>query len=241
MTAIIIEDEIPAARRLEKLLSEKDFTVFAIVHSVKSAVSWLKDNAHPDLIFMDIKLRDGLCFPIFDKVKIQSKVVFTTAFDEFALKAFEYNSLDYLLKPIDVAKLDKLIAKLETFKAVFYDSSYWKILETSMSDPYKASFLVNSGMSVKKISTADIPYFLSQNNTTFLCFENRKFPIQRSLEKLESELHPAHFFRISRKYVVNRKFIIEFQNDFNLRLQNSNEKFPVSRQRRSAFMAWYKE
>src|SRR4030095_3090779 len=101
MTALIIEDEIPGAKRLEKLLINKGFIVFTILHTVKNAIEWLKSNNHPDLIFMDIKLRDDLCFKIFEEVEITSKIVFTTAFDEFALKAFEYNSLDYLLKPID--------------------------------------------------------------------------------------------------------------------------------------------
>ena len=242
MTALIIEDEIPAGRRLERLLIQKDFTVLTILYSVKNAVLWLKENEHPDLIFMDIKLRDGLCFSIFDKVKIQSKLIFTTAFDEYALKAFEYNSLDYLLKPIDAAKLDKLISKLESFKAVFYDNSYWKNLESSMTTSYKSSFLVNSGMTIKKISVAEITCFVSENNATFLCVDNRKFLIQMSLEKLENELNPTDFFRISRKYIVNRKFINEVENDYNISLLNMvlND-FLISRQRRSAFLVWYKK
>ena len=242
MTAIIIEDEIPAGRRLEKLLIQKDFTVLTIFFSVKNAVLWLKENKHPDLIFMDIKLRDGLCFSIFDKVKIQSKVVFTTAFDEYALKAFEYNSLDYLLKPIDESKLDKLISKLESFKAVFYDNSYWKNLEASMATSYKSSFIVNSGMTIKKVNTAETVYFVSENNATFLCVDNRKYLLQMSLEKLENELNPSDFFRISRKYIVNRKFIKEVANDYNITLINIEATdFSVSRQRRSAFLEWYKK
>ncbi|MDI1256672.1 MAG: LytTR family DNA-binding domain-containing protein [Flavobacterium sp.] len=242
MTVIIIEDEIPAGRRLEKLLIQKKFTVLTILFSVKNAVLWLKDNEHPDLIFMDIKLRDGLCFPLFDKVKIQSKVIFTTAFDEYALKAFEYNSLDYLLKPIDATKLEKLILKLESFKAVFYDNSYWKNLESSIVTSYKSSFLVNSGMTIRKVSAAEIAYFVSENNATYLCVENRKFLIQMSLERLESELHPEDFFRISRKYVVSRKFIKAVGNDYLLSLLNSEiADFSISRQRRSAFLAWFKK
>ena len=99
MTAVIIEDEIPGAKRLEKLLLKKDFVVLIILTSVSSALHWFENNSHPDLVFMDIKLRDGNCFRILDKIQIQSKIVFTTAYDEFALKAFNYNAIDYLLKP----------------------------------------------------------------------------------------------------------------------------------------------
>ena len=107
MTALIIEDEIPAGKRLEKLLIQKGFTVLSIVVSVKNAVKWFQQNSQPEFIFIDIKLRDGNSFEILDKEEVHSKIIFTTAYDEFALKAFDYNAIDYLLKPIDEKKLDK--------------------------------------------------------------------------------------------------------------------------------------
>ena len=106
MTAVIVEDEIPAGIRLERLLNQYEFQVLVVLNSVKKAIIWLKENKHPDIVFMDIKLRDGNCFEIFDKVKVESKIVFTTAFDEYALNAFNYNSIDYLLKPIDESLSD---------------------------------------------------------------------------------------------------------------------------------------
>ena len=242
MTALIIEDEIPAAKRLERLLAEKGFTVLAMLHSVKESVRYLTENAHPELIFMDIQLRDGLCFGIFDKVAIQSKVVFTTAFDDYALKAFDYNSLDYLLKPIDEGKLEKVLSKIDSFRHGFHDKNFWEQLGLQIENPYKASFLVNSGTLIRKFEAVNIPFFFSENNATYLCHEMRHFLINRSLEKLEAELDPALFFRINRKFIVNKRFISQVSNDFSITLNHScPDLLKVSRQRKKPFLEWYRQ
>jgi DNA-binding LytR/AlgR family response regulator len=241
MTALIIEDEIPAGKRLEKLLVQKGFTILQIVHSVSGAVKWFAENSEPDIIFMDIRLRDGLCFAIFDKVSLKSKIVFTTAYDEFALKAFEYNSVDYLLKPIDVAKLDKLIAKIDLFAT---DNSDYQNLEQTFEKTYINSFLIPLGNTIKKLECRDILYFVSNDNMTF-AFTNssRTYPIKESLEKLETSLNGGDFFRISRKHIVNRNAIISISNEgfLQINIPSVSEVLIVSRLRTKAFLNWYKK
>ncbi len=242
MTAVIIEDEIPASRRLELLLNKNAFIVVNILHSVKNAVEWLKVNNHPDLIFMDIKLRDNLCFKIFDQVEIQSKIVFTTAFDEFALKAFQYNSLDYLLKPIDEEKLDKLIAKLTVFNSTIHNNQHLKNLQLQTQADYRTSFLVSIGTSIRKIETNEIACFFSESNTTFIYSDqNRHFPVDSSLEKIQNELNPNNFFRISRKLIINKKYILSIKkNKIETKFTIENIDFKISRLKLKSFLDWYK-
>ncbi len=245
MTAIIIEDEIPGAKRLEKLLTEKKFTVLTILTSVENSLKWLESNHHPDLVFMDIKLRDGNCFRILDKIQINSKIVFTTAFDEFALKAFNYNAIDYLLKPIDERKLDKMISKYATFQTGFQNGLSWKALEENIENKFKNSFLVAAGNGIKKIETEEIICFFSDANSSFiLTNENRQFVINSSLDSLELQLHPNFFFRISRKHIMNKKYISGWSNDGQIMLvipEAKDLEFIVSRLRTKSFLEWYKK
>ncbi len=213
MTAIIIEDEIPAAIRLQKLLLNKNFKVLIILHSVKNAIQWLKSNNHPNILFIDIILRDGNCFEILDKININSKIVFTTAYNEFALNAFNYNSIDYLLKPINENQLDKLIKKINTLKIGFQNEINWNTFDDSLSKNFKNSFLVSNGNSLKKIEISEIVCFYSENNSTYiLSNENRNFLLSCSLEKLEEELNFELFFRVSRKIIINKKYILSVSN-----------------------------
>jgi len=244
MTAIVIEDEIPAGKRLEKLLISKGFTVLALLATVQNALQWLESNQHPDLVFMDIKLRDGSCFRILDKVQIESKIVFTTAYDEFALKAFNYNAIDYLLKPIDELKLDKMIAKLNALTATIPNNENWVKLEENLENKYKTSFLVSTGNRIKKIDNKQIVCFFSEANSSFiLTEENRQFIINSSLDNLEQQLHPSSFFRISRKFIINKKFISGFTSKAQIVLQIpevNDFEFIVSRSRTKLFLDWYK-
>lgn len=243
MNAIIIEDEIPAGRRLEKLLTEKEITVLTIIYSVSDAIVWFKNNHHPDLVFMDIKLRDGLCFKIFDLIEIKSKIVFTTAYDEYALKAFEYNSIHYLLKPLDVAKLDKMLSKIENINFESVNNEDLKSIENRLYRNHKNSFLVTIGSSLKKILEQEIIFFISENNTSFIVTkENRNYIINQSLEKLEKQLNPDLFFRINRKIIINKIFIdrlTDFQLHLNIKITNENLK--VSRKRIKSFLEFYKK
>lgn len=243
MTVIIIEDEIPAGKRLERLLVEKNITVFTILKSTIEAVNWFRNNHHPDLVFMDIKLRDGLCFQIFKKVEIQSKIIFTTAFDEYALKAFEYNSIDYLLKPIAVERLDKLFLKIKNNNLLNTNKNDLKTLENALQVEFKTSFLVSTGSALKKIVIEEIVFFKSENNTTFLNTKDFKsYIISQSLEHLENQLNPKIFFRISRKIIINKNFIKQISN-FNLTLTtiNISDDFKISRSRVKAFLEFYKQ
>lgn len=245
MTAIIIEDEIPAGKRLEKLLKNKDFTVLVILTSVVNTLKWFNENSHPDLVFMDIELRDGNCFRILDKIEIQSKIVFTTAYDEFALKAFNYNTIDYLLKPIDEGKLVKMLSKFNTLKTIFQKELDWAALEENLENKYKTSFLVPTGNGIKKIEISDAICFFSDANASFiLTNQNRQFVVTSSLDSLEQQLQPKQFFRISRKYIINKKYISSFTNNSQTRLQISgleNLEFIVSRLKTKLFLEWYKK
>lgn len=237
MTALIIEDEIPAGKRLEKLLAKKGFVILNIIVSVKNAVKWLQENSQPEIIFVDIKLRDGNSFEIFNKLEISSKLVFTTAYDEFALKAFEQNTIDYLLKPIDEKKLDKMLAKLNQFQE---KPEFLPKLEQK----FNSSFLIAVGNSLKKIDSNEIMFFFSEDNTTFLSTnQKRNFPITKSLEKLEQELNPDIFFRISRKHLINRNYIsrVSTKSQISISLENHDEELPVSKLRMKRFLEWFKK
>jgi DNA-binding LytR/AlgR family response regulator len=243
MTAIIIEDEIPSGRRLERLLVAKEVSVLSILNSVNESVYWFKNNNHPDLVFMDIKLRDDLCFKIFDKVEIQSKIIFTTAYDEYALKAFEYNSIDYLLKPIEVTRLDKLFLKIENNNLLSTNQNDLKLLENALQVAYKSTFLVSVGSALKKIFVEEIVYFISENNATFIVTSDSKsYSVSQSLELLENQLNPTTFFRISRKIIINKDFIKEISNsDLKLTILNLTDDFKISRSRLKAFVEFYKQ
>ncbi len=205
---LIIEDEVPAAQRLQKLLAEVEpsIRVVGILESVSSAVQWFKENPQPDLLMLDIQLADGLSFDIIKKVRIESFVIFTTAYDEYAIKAFELNSVDYLLKPVDRTKLQKAIGKLERIRGQQWGVDINKLMETLelSRKKFKERFVVNLGASIKTIETRNIAYFYSLDKNTFLCTgEDRHYPVDPSLDKLDELLDPDHFFRINRQYTLN--------------------------------------
>ncbi len=242
MTAVIVEDEIPAGIRLERLLNQYEFQVLVVLNSVKKATAWLKENKHPDVVFMDIKLRDGNCFEILDKVKIESKIVFTTAFDEYALNAFNYNSIDYLLKPIDESKLNRLLEKIETLKSGFHNEINWSNFNEST---FINSYLVASGTHLKKVLIQDILYFFSENNATFIFTkEGRQFSIHKSLEKIEGEINSKLFFRINRKFIINKEYIHLVKNTSRIELSLVNfesDFYEVSKSKSKLFLEWYKK
>ena len=240
MTALIIEDEIPAGKRLEKLLLENDFIVLQQIHSVKQALNWFKENTMPDYVFMDIELADGTCFELFEKVKIESKVIFTTAYHEYALKAFDYNAIDYLLKPIDELKLKKMLLKVSFLKETIL--SEITIMKTHLETTFKKSFIVGTSNGVKKMTMDEIVGFISENNASFLLGNNNvNYAINSSLEKLEGELDSNQFFRINRKFIVNKKFIQEVQNSNEILLNLTiNIDLRISRTKRKKFIEWYR-
>lgn len=250
MTTIIIEDEKPAARLLQRKLEKLNIEVGAMLHSVEEAIEWFSKNEHPDLIFLDIQLSDGLSFEIFEKVNIKSAIIFTTAYDEYTLKAFKLNSIDYLLKPIDEDDLDAAISK---FKMRFPNQNtiinldfeqIKKMFQNPFDKNFKTRFTVKIGQHLKVISTDEIECFFSENKGTYIhTFDNRNYLIESTLEVLEQELDDKQFYRISRKFIVSLKAIKEIVVYSNSRLRiilptYKEEEVIVSREKVSEFKNW---
>ena len=253
MMTIIIEDEKPAARLLQRKLEKLNIQVDVMLHSVEEAIDWFSNNEHPELIFLDIQLSDGLSFEIFDKVQIKSAVIFTTAYDEYALRAFKLNSIDYLLKPIDeddlevaVSKFKARLPKQETGSRDFGMDfeQIKKMLSNPFEKKYKKRFTVKIGQHLKVIATDEIECFFSENKGTYLhTFDNRNYLIETTLELLEQELDPAAFYRVSRKFIVPLKAIKEIVVYSNSRLKvilpsYKEDEVIVSREKVSDFKNW---
>jgi two-component system LytT family response regulator len=211
---LIIEDEHHTALRLKKLLVEIDpgIEVIEILDSVESSIGWLKSNKHPDLIFQDIQLADGSCFRIYEEVKLESPVIFTTAYDQYAIDAFKLNSVDYLLKPI---KKQELKDSLSKFKKIHQQDSSGKIDFETLAKiinkgEYQKRFVVRFGNTIKAIETEDIAYFYSDSgNIFFKTFDNSSFPLDLSIDKIEPLIDPQKFYRINRQFLINFKSIKE--------------------------------
>ncbi|GAA0748023.1 MULTISPECIES: LytR/AlgR family response regulator transcription factor [Gaetbulibacter] len=249
MRIIIIEDEKPSARRLHRMIERLDLTVETMLHSVEEALDWFQNNQHPDLIFLDIQLSDGLSFEIFEHIDIKSAVIFTTAYDEYALQAFKLNSIDYLLKPIDEDDLAKAVSKykerLPQQQAVTLDfNDIKKLLVNPIEREYKKRFSVKVGQHLKLINIDEIECFYSENKGTYAyTVEGRNYLLDLTLEQLEDELEPQTFFRISRKFFVNINAIKDMISYTNSRLQvklnNYNEQeVIVARERVKDFKLW---
>ncbi|UPQ78401.1 LytTR family DNA-binding domain-containing protein [Flavobacterium azooxidireducens] len=249
MRIIIIEDEKPAARLLQRKVEKLGLQVETMLHSVEEALQWFNSNQHPDLIFLDIQLSDGLSFEIFEKIEIKSAVIFTTAFDEYALRAFKLNSIDYLLKPIDEEELDIAISK---FKNQFQKSSIssldFEAIKRMLVNPtektYKQRFTIKIGEHLKMISIDEVECFYSENKGTYLhTVDNRDYLLDNTLEQLESELNPKDFFRVSRKFIIPLKTIKDIVVYSNSRLKvilptYKADEVIVSRERVNDFKIW---
>lgn len=249
MNIIIIEDEKPSARRLQRMLNVLDINAETMLHSVEEALVWFQNNQHPDLIFLDIQLSDGLSFEIFETIEIKSAVIFTTAYDEYALQAFKLNSIDYLLKPIDD---DDLKTAVEKFKgralkqnAVTLDfDDIKKLLVNPIEREYKKRFSVKVGQHLKLINIENIECIYSENKGTYaFTNEGRNYLLDVTLDQLEDELEPHVFFRISRKFYVNINAIKDMVSYTNSRLQIKLNTFKeqdiiVARERVKDFKNW---
>ncbi len=247
MKTIIIEDEKPSARRLNRMLSALGLQVETMLHSVKEAIEWFSNNESPDLIFLDIQLSDGLSFEIFEEVEVKSAIIFTTAYDQYALKAFKLNSVDYLLKPIDEDELKTAVTK---FKENHQKSSTLNIAEIKqiLSQPkekkYKKRLTIKIGQHLKIISIDEIECFFSENKATYIhTSENRNYLIDNSLEFWQKELNPKTFFRVNRSFIINInaiKDMIAYSNSrLKLILQSySEQEIIVSRERVKDFKNW---
>ncbi len=249
MNIIIIEDEKPSARRLQRMLKSLNVEAKTMLHSVEESIAWFQNNAHPDLIFLDIQLSDGLSFEIFEVVDIKSAIIFTTAYDEYALQAFKLNSIDYLLKPIDDDDLAKAVKKYQERtpkqQAVTLDfNDIKKLLVNPIDYEYKKRFSVKIGQHLKLINIDDIECFYSENKGTYLyTVEGRNYLLDTTLDNLENDLEPQTFFRINRKFFVNINAIKDMVSYTNSRLQiklksYSEHEVIVARERVKDFKAW---
>lgn len=252
MKTIIIEDEKPAARRLGRMLESLDLTVTTMLHSVEEAINWFQKNEHPDLIFLDIQLSDGLSFEIFDVIEVHSAIIFTTAFDEYALKAFKLNSIDYILKPIDDEDLEQAVTKYrKLFKSASEPSKIAldfddikKLLVNPLEREYKKRFTAKVGQHLKIINAEDVECFYSENKGTYAATKDgRNYLLDTTLEQLEEELKPQVFFRVSRKFFVNIDHIKDIISYTNSRLQiklknNPDNEIIVSREKVKDFKLW---
>ncbi|WP_445382532.1 LytR/AlgR family response regulator transcription factor [Robiginitalea sp. IMCC43444] len=249
MEVLIIEDEKPAARRLARLLEVCGVNVSHMLHSVEESINWFNSHSHPDLIFLDIQLSDGLSFEIFDAVEIRSPIIFTTAYDEYALQAFKLNSIDYLLKPIDE---DELQAAIEQFRKHAPSKEGLKIdfedirnmLVNPLEREFKKRFTAKVGQHIKIINAEDIECFYSENKGTYAATsDGRNYLLDTTLEQLESELSPDTFFRVSRKFYIHINHIRDIISYSNSRLKiklnrYSEQEIIVSRERVKDFKLW---
>lgn len=242
MKIVIIEDEKPSARLLKRKVEALNGEVLAMLGSVEEAVDWFRSNEHPEIILADIQLSDGLSFEIFEQLTVESAVIFTTAYDEYALKAFKLNSIDYLLKPIDEAELKNALEKYTSrhTKNIVDVESLRKLYQKD----YKKRYTVKTGNYIKIIDATDIECFYSAYKGTYLVQkEGRAFPLEESLDALERECNPEEFFRVNRQFIVALKAIREISVYSNSRLRiflnnYSENEIVVSRERVQAFKQW---
>ncbi len=248
MRVIIIEDELRSAERLRKMLIklEADIEIDAILDSLVSAREWFRDNSPPDLAFLDIQLGDGTSFELLHELKSDFPVIFTTAFDQYAIKAFKYKSIDYLLKPVVEEELVQAIEKYQALGNLPSKPLVQDLVSTHrlITGDFKKRFLIKIGEQYKPVTIDEVAYFYSRDNQTYLMtLPGKYYPIDQSLEQIENSLNPLEFFRVSRKMLIGLNAIAEVHTYFNsrllIKLQPSTDlECLVSRERVSDFKSW---
>ncbi len=244
MKVVIVEDERLASKRLEDLLKKagSGAEIVQKLESVEDAVNWFPNNPKPDLIFMDIQLDDGISFEIFDAVKIDAPVIFTTAYNEYAIRAFKVNSVDYLLKPVDQAALEAAIQKFKKLYAApgDFETKLAKIIG-QIPSTYKTRFFIKVGIRFKSVPVESITGFFVEERNTFLSTgESKNYDLDYSLDQLQKMVDPRLFFRINRNYLVNINRIDEITSysTNRLKLKMGKTEQIVSRDKVSDFKQW---
>ncbi|TAE40743.1 MAG: DNA-binding response regulator [Runella slithyformis] len=249
MKILIIEDEPLAARRMESLVRAvlPEAIVLGKLESIRASVKWFENNPQPDLLFMDIQLADGLSFEIFQQVAVTAPVIFTTAYDEYALKAFKVNSVDYLLKPIEEQELAAAIEKFKNQQAPANQDKIGKVLETFLSKQaaeWKTRFFLKHANRFEVVETHNVLYLFAEEKVVFLVADGaKKYIVDDTLDEVETKLNPKDFFRINRKYLTQASAIERIEPHFNgrlkitLRLRDDNDIY-VSREKADAFKKW---
>ena len=249
MKIFILEDERLAAQQLEQLLLDIDDTckIIGSAKSVESGLEWFKTNTPPDLIFSDIRLLDGLSFDLFQQIDVNIPIIFTTAYDQYAIRAFETNSIDYLLKPI---QKDKLMASLGKYKLLMASHSpapdYSDVLKalSKRDQEYKMRFMIRNGNKILAIPVEKIAYFYSQNKLTHIVTEDgKRYPYDQPLEVIDQQLDPRIFFRANRKYVISFASIAEIHPYFKGRIKinltpETDDEVVISAEKTPEFKIW---
>jgi DNA-binding LytR/AlgR family response regulator len=250
MKVLIIEDEAPASRRLQKILNEIDpsIEILACLESIDASVNWFRENKSYDLILMDIQLSDGLSFEIFKNVEIQNPVIFTTAYDEYAIQAFKVNSIDYLLKPIDRDELRNSLEKFHKLKESYSSETpgFIELMKNiKLSGPvYKSRFLIKIGPNLVIVPANQIAYFFADNKLVyFVTYQGKKYIAENSLEELEELLDPDIFYRANRKFIININSLVNISATFSGKLKlvlqpGTTEEVSVSREKAVDFKKW---
>jgi DNA-binding LytR/AlgR family response regulator len=249
MKVLIIEDELPAARRIEQLIRQHrpQVEILAVIDSISEAIKWFAQNDAPELILMDIHLADGLSFDIFQSIQIQSMVIFTTAYDQYAIRAFKVNSIDYLLKPIETLELKNALDKYDQMRDKMQKFDYSvlnDLVDNIKNRNFRGRFLVKFGNSFSYIQTQDIRYCFAEDSLVFArLIDGKKYSLDHTLEQLEQLLNPNHFFRINRKILLHIDAVEKIHPYFNNRLKLELQPGPgfdivVSRERVQDFKNW---
>lgn len=240
---VIIEDEKPAARKLERMLNEfPDIEVLVKIESVEEGIAWFSENEHPQLIFSDIVLGDGLSFDIFEKISTKSFIIYTTAFDQYTLKAFKLNSIDYLLKPIMDEDLSGAIEKFKSFLPSDQSVNSDDIKQIIKKEKTTLSrILVKIGYNLKIVQTHEISCFYSENKIVYLQTQDRAYPSDFTLDELTDVLDDKKFFRANRQFIINSDYIKNIHTSPNYKVElnfQPQEEITVSRERVKDFKDW---
>lgn len=253
MTILIIEDELPAQRMLKDMLAELggDLQVVGCLGSVASAIRWFRENKHPDIVLLDIQLSDGISFNILKQVDVESMLIFTTAFDEYAVQAFKVNSLDYILKPFEVADLRRALEKYASYSRMFLRERNSAVdFETIVSaisnarPEYRSRFLIRSAESFWQLPVEEIAYIFSANKITWaVLFDARQVQLDFPLEKLVEQLNPERFFKINRQYILSIEAIQKIHTYFDGKLvvdtrPKHKEPIIVGKDKAAEFKRW---
>lgn len=243
LRTLIIEDEKPAARKLERMLSEfPDIEIVAKIESVEEGVQWFSENEHPQLIFSDIVLGDGLSFDIFEKTPTKAFIIYTTAFDQYTLKAFKLNSIDYLLKPIMDEDLASAVEKFRSFIPSVNAVNSQEIKDLIKKDKSTLSrVLVKIGYNLKIVQTSEISCFFSENKIVYLQTQDRSYPSDFTLDELTEVLDDQKFFRVNRQFIINSDYIKNIHTSPNYKVElnfQPDEEITVSRERVKDFKDW---
>ena len=250
MKALIIEDEVLAAQSLQKLITEvaPDTEIIGVLQSIEESVAWFDENPMPDLVFMDIHLADGSSFAIFERTQITCPIIFTTAYDEYALKAFEVSSIDYLLKPINRNDLTRAMNKFNTLvgeKANNNNAIETLLQQIGMKKNYKSCFLVPQRDKLIPLATSNIAYiYIEDKSVKTIALDEHVYYMSQTLDEIMNQLNPDDFFRANRQFIVSRKAIkditVWFGNKLSLNLSvKVPEKIIISKAKVSEFKNWF--